>query len=390
MISRRESANRRKRLQIGIAIVLVLIVGFFIYKAVKYTSVVVGLVNNKDINSPEKKVNILLLGVGGGTHDGPDLTDTIIFASVDPQIQKTTLVSIPRDLWIPDLHAKINAAYTFGEEAKQSGGLSRSKAVIGKVVGQPIDYAIKIDFDGFVKAVDMEGGLDIDVTRTFDDYAYPVSGKEDDTCGLSEDQVASASAQIASGSASEVDSFPCRYKHLHFDKGLQHMDGTTALEYVRSRHALGPEGSDFARSKRQQKVIAAFKNKLFSLGTLLNPVKVIGLIDTIKGSIDTDIQQSEFADFVKLAKKMQHAKIESVSIDEGDSINGRYGLLMEPAVSADYGGQWVLAPRAGNGDYSEIHEYVTCMLQKANCMVGAHSIETPTPTLNPSLSVSRE
>src|SRR4051812_32852477 len=116
MVSRREAASRKKRLQIGILVILTLIFGFFLYKVIKYTPVVVDLVNKKDINlkqTQDKKINILILGVGGGSHDGPNLTDTIIFASVDPQLKKTTLVSIPRDLWIPDLHAKINAAYTY-------------------------------------------------------------------------------------------------------------------------------------------------------------------------------------------------------------------------------------------------------------------------------------
>jgi len=52
------------------------------------------------------------------------------------------------------------------------------------------------------------------------------------------------------------------------------MDGVTALKYVRSRHAIGAEGSDFARSKRQEKVVGAFKDKIFSLDVLLNPLRL--------------------------------------------------------------------------------------------------------------------
>ena len=69
------------------------------------------------------------------------------------------------------------------------------------------------------------------------------------------------------------------------------MDGKTALTFVRSRHAEGEEGSDFARSKRQEKIIQAFKDKLFSFQTIINPAKIISLYDILKDSIDTDIKR---------------------------------------------------------------------------------------------------
>jgi anionic cell wall polymer biosynthesis LytR-Cps2A-Psr (LCP) family protein len=312
----------------------------------------------------------------------------VIFVSIDPKNKKTTLISIPRDVWIADLNAKINAAYTYGEEKQKGGGLKTSKTTVSKFLNQPIDYGFKIDFDGFVKSVDMMGGLDLTVDRTFDDYAYPITGKEIDPCGLAETEIASLSAQLASGSATELDSFPCRYEHLHFDKGETHMNGITALKYVRSRHAMGPEGSDFARSKRQTKVITAFKEKIFSVGTFLNPVKVISLMEILKSSIDTDIKQEEYADFVKLFKKMQHAKIESIALDTGDESEKRFGLLDNPPPSSQYGNQWILAPRTGGSDFSEIQEYVACRLKGINCTVGRNSILTPTPTpmLKPSVT----
>jgi len=337
---------------------------------------------------PPKPINLLLLGIGGGTHEGPDLTDTIIFMHVDPVNKKVTLVSLPRDLWVPDLSAKVNATYTFASEKKPGSGLSVTESEIGKILGQHIDYGVKIDFSGFVKAVDILGGLDINVDETFDDYAYPIEGQEDATCGLTQDQIASNSAAIASGSATELQSFSCRYKHIHFDQGPTHMDGETALEYVRSRHALGPEGSDFSRSKRQEKVISAFKAKLFSVGTILNPVKMIDLINTLSGSLETDIPQSKYADFIQTAQDMKGAKIASTVIDTGDSETGRYGLLINPPL-ADYGGAWVLAPRTGATDYSEIQEYVACMITTGNCTVGQYGIVTPTPKPQPTKAVKQ-
>lgn len=371
----------RKRVVSAFLVAIVLILSVLLWKSSTLFALLwnTGVEQITHLNAPPAKpINILLLGIGGGTHDGPDLTDTIIFMHVNPIDKKVTLVSLPRDLWIPDMNAKVNATYTFASEQKPGSGLAVTKSEIGKILGQHIDYGVKLDFNGFVKAVNILAGLDIDVDRTFDDYAYPIEGLEDATCGLTNDQIASASAEIASGSATELDSFPCRYKHIHFEKGASHMDGETALEYVRSRHALGPEGSDFARSKRQEKVISAFKAKLFSLGTLLNPVKMIDLINTLQGSLETDIEQSQYSDFIHMAQDMKGAKISSTVIDTGDTENERYGLLVNPPISTDYGRAWVLVPRAGPVDYSEIQQYVSCEITVGNCIVGQTGIITPT------------
>lgn len=332
--------------------------------------------------------NILLLGIGGGVHDGPNLTDTIILVNLNQNTKKITMVSIPRDLWVPDLQGKINTAYSDGQD-NGGKGLVLAKATVQKLLNQPIDYSFRIDFSGFEKAVDLVGGLDINVDRTFDDYAYPIEGKEDASCGHTDQEIADWSNQATP--SSDLEFFPCRFMHLHVDKGQQHMDGTTALRYVRSRHALGPEGSDFARSKRQQKVIAAFKDKVLSAQTLLNPAKLIDLYNTLKDSIDTDISQDDYAGFVTVAQKMKNSKVESVSLDMGDAESGKIGLLINPPISAEYHNAWVLAPRTGGNDFSEIQQYVACMVTAGNCIVTETGIGTPTPTpriATPSASLS--
>lgn len=359
---------RRKRRKFGflILVICLIVVGFFLFQAVKLSPILFQLFLNKNIElkkASNERVNLLLLGIGGGTHDGPNLSDSIIFASINSKTNKVLLVSIPRDLWIDDLKAKINTAYAYGEEKQKGGGIVLADAAVSKVVGQPIDYTVRIDFAGFVKAVDMVGGIDVNVERTFDDYAYPITGKEEDTCGHAPEEIDKLATE-----ASELEAFPCRYKHIHFDKGLRHFDGQTALEFVRSRHALGPEGTDFARSQRQEKVIQAFKQKVLSVGTLLNPIKLVGVYTAFSENIDTDIQQSEFDDFIKLAQKMKGAKISSAILDAGDSTTDRSGLLIHPDDASGYEGQWVLIPMAGASDYSEIHEYIACLLQgKSSC-----------------------
>lgn len=366
---------RRKRPLILLAIIVV-ILAIFVVKTASVYPFLFQLVFNRGINlktTTDNRINILLLGIGGGSHDGPNLTDTIIFASLDPKNNKVTLVSIPRDLWFPDINEKINAAYADGEARKKGGGLIEAEAAIQKITGQSINYGVRLDFSGFVKAIDEVGGLDINVDNTFDDYQYPIDGMEDATCGHT---TAELQAMASDSADQAVIDFPCRYMHIHFDKGLQHMNGETALEYVRSRHASQAiEASDFARSKRQEKVITAFKNKVLSAQTLLNPGKIISLYNILSGSVDTDIAQSEFDDFIRLAEKMRSAKIQSAVIDQGDDTTGRAGLLINPPISSDYGYAWVLIPRIGNGNYTEIQKYVACEIAKSNCVVAP----TPTP-----------
>ncbi|OGH21358.1 MAG: hypothetical protein A2958_00975 [Candidatus Levybacteria bacterium RIFCSPLOWO2_01_FULL_38_13] len=362
----RKNKNPQKIILLILGIIILFFAGQAVFKIAKLSPFLFQLLFNReiDLKKTDHNVNVLLLGIGGGAHQGPNLTDTIVFASLSSGGDKIELISIPRDLWVPDITGKVNTAYSKGEDKRKGGGLVLAKAAVRKVINQPIDYALLIDFDGFVKAVDLVGGLDVDVERSFDDYEYPITGKEDDPCGHSEEEL----KEFATAS-SQLKAFPCRYMHIRFSKGFQRMDGKTALMFVRSRHGQGEEGSDFARSKRQEKIIKAFKDKVFSLQSLVNPAKVIGLYDILKESIDTDIKEKEFDDFIRLFNKMKKAKTESIVIDIGNQQKQRAGLLVHPDLSEEYNFEWVLIPRVGNSNFSEIQKYIDCEIKTENCPV---------------------
>ncbi len=349
-----------------IFLIIIFIVGAKVGSSiVSFSPVLLQLLFNKNIElkTTGDAINVLILGISGGSHDGPDLTDTIIFASIDQAKNKTTLISLPRDLWVSELSQKVNTAYTIGESKRKGGGITLSKTVVAKMLNRPINYVVVINFDGFVKAVDLIGGLTITVDNTLDDKNYPIDGKEQETCGHVPDEIKTFTVTV-SAETQLWDFFPCRYTYLHFDRGQQHMDGKTALEFVRSRHAEGYEGTDFGRSKRQEKVIAAFKEKTFSAQTFLNPLKLVSLYSTISENIDTDIKQNEIDDFVRLAQKMKGTKMQSIVLDYGDEQTKRVGLLKHPDITSEYDNQWVLIPRIGNGNFLEIQNYITCVLTK--------------------------
>jgi len=238
---------------------------------------VVQLITDTGLNSNNGRVNVLLLGIGGQGHEGPNLSDTMILASIAEDGHDVGLVSIPRDLWDPSLSTKVNSVYAYGQE-KDNDGLNVTKKTIGTLFGLPIHYTLRVDFNGFIKAVDLVDGIDVNVENAFVDSKYPVVGKEDDLCGLTieTEEIDGVPQQVvkdATGSAipldkitEENDPFDCRYETISFKQGLVHIDGVSALKFVRSRHGTNGQGSDFARSARQQKVILAFRQKV-SIGS---------------------------------------------------------------------------------------------------------------------------
>ena len=139
------------------------------------------------------------------------------------------------------------------------------------------------------------------------------------------------------------------------------MDGQRALKYVRSRHGSNGEASDFARSKRQQKVLDAIRQKALSLETLFDPSKISELVKTFGSSIDTDISIRDGLEFFRLLGKLQGSQ--NLILDDTLKENlpmGRESLLINPNP-ADYGGAYVLISQ--DDDFSIIHEYVRKMLQ---------------------------
>ena len=324
---------------------------------------VVSLITDSGLDSDKGRTNVLLMGIGGRGHEGPDLTDTMILASVDKGAKDVVLISIPRDLWVPNLSAKINSAYAYGQDEKNGQGLDLAKETVSVLLGIPVHYAFRIDFNGFVRGVDLIGGLDIEVENSFVDPKYPISGREDDLCGLTietqeKDGVFEQVVKDATGSAiplsainDENDPFTCRYEELSFTKGLKHMDGTTVLKFVRSRHGTGGEGSDFARSARQQKVILAFRQKVLSTETLTSPQKIIELSKTFGDTIDTDIKDEDVTLFAKLGLKIEPSTIRRVVLDTNEK-DGR----LEFGRPENHGGQSVLIPK--NNSWTDLAEYI--------------------------------
>lgn len=298
------------------------------------------LTPESEIKTLGGRTNILIMGKSGGDHAGPDLTDTMMFVSVtNPTPTKEAsinLISIPRDIWVTDLRAKINSVYYWGNKKKEGGGLALARSETEKIVGQAVSYGLVIDFEGFKKIIDALGGIDLVVERSFTDEKYPIAGRENDDCGGDPE-------------------YKCRYETVSFDEGQTHMGGETALKFVRSRNAEGDEGTDFARAARQEKVLQAIKSKLLSRKIFLSPGKIKILSDMVSGYIETDISPQTAAILARRILQSRNS-ISSHVIPED--------LLDRPEYSPEYDNLYVFIPKGGNWD--EVHKWVSGILDSSD------------------------
>ncbi len=284
------------------------------------------------------RVNILLLGMGGEGHPGPYLTDTILLLSLKPSENKAALISIPRDLSVPIPGygwRKINEANHFGEMKVAGSGAQFASDTISKIFDIPIHYYVRADFSGFEKLIDELGGINVYVENSFSDSQFPT-----DDYG---------------------------FQTVSFTQGWQKMDGQTALNYARSRHGTNKESSDFARSKRQQQVLKAVKDKALSFTTFLSYRKISALMDLYKKHVSTNLNVWEIFKLVKLAKKIDQGNIINLVIQDGPN---------EPLFATNINGAYLLLPK--DMSFSKLKQMVRDVFGPAETVKISDSTNTKT------------
>lgn len=260
------------------------------------------------------RINILLLGHAGKQYPGQNLTDTVMLLSLDMKDRRVGLLSLPRDLFAPipntGLSTKLNSLYQIGLDKNRGADLLRES--VTEMTGQPIHYYAMIDFDGFERFIDALGGIRVDVQRDIHDTRYP--GKN--------------------------------YSYETFDlkKGWQKLDGKTALKYARERHD-DPEG-DFGRAKRQQVIMQAVREKVWSLPTFLNPFTLSSVLESLGESVTTDIPPEAIGRIIELAQLFDLKNISTVVVDAWK----RESLLRVSHVESNGLRAFILVPRSGTWD----------------------------------------
>ena len=272
--------------------------------------------------------NIVLLGDGGHLRDGADLVDTIMVASIDYSKNAVSLLSIPRDYYVKNVNwpGKINELYRNNKRQFKSDdelyGLFQT--VTGEIADLDVQYYVRVNFNAFVEIVDSLGGITVDVKEDIYDPYYP--NETDDG-----------------------------YTIFEVKKGIQEMDGETALKFVRSRKTT----SDFDRAFRQQQVLEAVRAKALSLDLLTNTGKLKKLYSAISANMNTNMSIREIIAMAAFAKNFDRSHLISKVIHDDPGQDGGFLYTPERAL---YNDLFVLVPFGDNLDL--IHKYCDLIFNK--------------------------
>lgn len=273
----------------------------------------------------EERINILFIGRGGDNHPGGLLTDSMMLVSINTKTNEMAMMNLPRDLYVPIKghgQAKMNEAYADGyndymaKNCNKKGatsncrneafaaGANLSRQTASEVLGVPIKYYVSIDFVGFEKIIDSLGGIDVYVDKAIYDPLYP-------------------------------DEKMKGYQPFYVKVGQQHFDGKTALKYARSRET----SSDFDRSRRQQQILAATRDKAAKLGMLTNPKQLLDIVGIVSDHVRTDLSPDEIKALADFSKVIDQSKIKNKILSTDG--NG-------PLVSDSSSGTYYIKTRSGN------------------------------------------
>jgi len=282
----------------------------------------------------DNKINILLLGRWGIRNDAPNLTDSIILASINKKYKTLSMFSIPRDLYVEYYNwkrGKINKIYALSKAKSWSieAWIDALKYNVELLTNEEIDYYINIDFNWFVKFIDAIGWVKITIPKNFVDTKFP-----DNNWG---------------------------YRTFSIKKGTWNFDWETALNYARSRHST----SDFDRSLRQQQIIKSVKNKLSEWWFFSKMTKAKKFYDVFNKYVYTDIG---LTDSIKIFNEIKDNNYKILSANLNDSCfqwdpHCKKGWFLYTPEREIYGWASVLLVWDSNinkiNNYSKIEKYLS-------------------------------
>lgn len=343
-IFKRKFVLTRNKLIIILIFALLSTSGFTWFLARKFLGQFFG--NNRCVNgdcveagglsfdNPQMKQNngvttALLVGIDT-RKDQPGLmnTDTIMLITYNHENGDVAMLSLPRDLYvrIPSDYpywSRINSVYAQGfKDEGHDRGMDYLKIVVEEITGLTVNYNVLINYEGFLKIIDEIGGVSVYVENEF-------------------------WGQYPRGEG---------WEQVHFEQGWQEMDGEAALKYSRTRYANyeSGEATDFARAKRQQKIIMATKDKMLTLETLANPLKIAEIAKIAGDNIKlSSYNQEDIRAGINLVQEMDNSQITNIVLEP--SIN--HGNLIHLIT----GDAYLLGPTSGS--WEQIRQFVSSILE---------------------------
>ena len=273
----------------------------------------------------KKRINILLLGTDTDSKGNPKLSQTMMVVTIDPVHKRVGMLSIPRDfwVWIPGYNgfAKIDAAMSFGTSGLYrgkggfAGGVAMARAAVEYNFRIPIDYYAWVGLQGFVNVIQTFHGVVIDASHPIVDDKYP----NDMTKGVD----------------------PFSWTRVYIPAGPQYMTGSTALQYVRSRHAdlIG----DFGRGARQEQMLLGLRRRLDSMNTLTSVQDITPLINDLTGYVKSDVGTAQLLQMASFGRTLNPASVHRlvlspprysglVTESDGESAVRPYWSAIRPAI----------------------------------------------------------
>lgn len=262
----------------------------------------------------------LILGTDAAANraDQPLLTDTMLYAKVNFETGKIYLLSLPRDLWSEAYKTKVNALYHYSVERNEQAPFEFLHQSLFEVTGITPQHTIIISPDEIAQLVDTVDGIAVDVPTAFSDAQYP----RDDV-------------SLTSTDPAEL------YTTVSFEQGVEVMDGTRAIAYMRSRHSDDESGTDLSRNERQRNVLVSLAKKITSPEIILNPQKTAELFlfysDYFADSITLE---DSIASLRLLTPHRQSLEVIEVALPIESAAEGTSGVITNPPTS-ETNGQWV-------------------------------------------------
>ena len=322
---------------LSVILVLIIVVITLVYMLLSHSTAVfkgnpMDILISSELKKDENgQTNFLIFGTSEDAkgHGGQELTDSILVASINQEYKTAKVFSVPRDLWVNYSVAgsepmsctvgdrgKINATYLCAlEEYKNSMSVSNAKDVaslyfakkISEVTGFSMHYYVAADWSAVKMIVDKIGGIDVDVYADDEDGIH-------DSC-----------------------------QNIDLKKGMYYnMNGDLAMKLARARNAACAPGdyglsrSNFDREINQQRIMNAIKNKVSSIGILMNPGQVMSIIDGLGDNLRTNIVMSEVRTLIDFGTKLEGGIQPILTIDQFGT--GRIGLssVVIPAGASTY------------------------------------------------------
>ena len=284
------------------------------------------LITAKDVElktGENGRTNVLVFGTSGynmegdegnGTHDGAQLTDSIMVLSFDQETEDLAMLNLPRDLYVGTCTStgKINEVYWCANPRgnDEEAGAKALEKVVGNILGIDFQYYVHLNWGSLVTAVDAVGGITVTLDEDVNDSW--------------------TGAYVKAGEPTAL-------------------NGGQALALARARH--GTTGGDFTRGASQQKILIALQEKVVSQG--LGLTDALNLLNDLGDNLRMDFNSDEIKTLVNLSKKLSLEGIRQVPLT---NVDGKYYVTTAMINGVSY-----VVPAAGQKNYTEIQKYVAKM-----------------------------